>query len=73
MRLIPCIIRRFVNLGRNLTVSAVAPDGTVEAIESSDGQIVAVQWHPEGLIHTAPEMNKLFADLVRRSEAYHNR
>ena len=60
-------------LGRNLTVSAVAPDGTVEAIESSDVQIVAVQWHPEGLIHTAPEMNKLFADLVRRSEAYHNR
>lgn len=29
--------------------------------------ILAVQWHPEDLIDTAPEMNKLFADLVRRS------
>ena len=40
--------------------SATAPDGTIEAIESSNGQIVEkLQWHPEGLIHTAPEMNRL--------------
>ena len=56
--------------GEDILVSATAPDGTIEAIESSNGQIVGVQWHPEGLIHTAPEMNRLFADLVERSCRY---
>lgn len=56
--------------GEGIEVSATAADGTIEAIESKDGQIVAVQWHPEGLIHTAPEMNQLFADLVKRSLSY---
>lgn len=55
--------------GEDILVSATAPDG-IEAIESSNGQIVGVQWHPEGLIHTAPEMNRLFADLVERSCRY---
>lgn len=54
-------------LGDGLRIAARAADGVVEAIESDDGLIVAVQWHPEDLIDTAPEMNKLFADLVRRS------
>ena len=56
--------------GEDILVSATAPDGTIEAIESRNGQIVAVQWHPEGLIHSAPEMNRLFADLVERSSRY---
>ncbi|MDD7739899.1 MAG: gamma-glutamyl-gamma-aminobutyrate hydrolase family protein [Fusicatenibacter sp.] len=56
--------------GENLVVSALAPDGTIEAIESTDRQIVAVQWHPEELIESAPEMNRLFADLVERSCEY---
>jgi len=34
----------------NLLVSATAPDGTIEAVESADGPwLVAVQWHPENL------------------------
>lgn len=60
-------------LGANLVVSALAPDGTIEAIESRDGQIVAVQWHPEGLLESAPEMNKLFRNLVERSMEYQSR
>lgn len=56
--------------GEDIVVSATAPDGTIEAIESRNGRIVAVQWHPEGLIHSAPEMNRLFADLVERSSRY---
>lgn len=33
-----------------LVVSATAPDGTIEAVESADGPwLVAVQWHPENL------------------------
>lgn len=54
-------------LGDGLKISARAADKVVEAIESDDGLIIAVQWHPEDLVDTAPEMNKLFADLVRRS------
>lgn len=35
-------------LGRGLVVSAFAPDGVVEAIETRDGAFcVGVQWHPE--------------------------
>ena len=33
-----------------LVVSATAPDGVIEAVESEDGRwLVAVQWHPENL------------------------
>lgn len=34
-------------LGAGLRVSALAPDGVVEAIEAVDSWVVAVQWHPE--------------------------
>ena len=63
-------IKEGTHLAEIIVDSATAPDGTIEAIESRNGQIVAVQWHPEGLIHSAPEMNRLFADLVERSSRY---
>lgn len=45
-------------------VSARAPDGHVEAIESADERyLLAVQWHPEKL--PAPQHQVLFDDLVR--------
>lgn len=34
-------------LGDGLHVAARAPDGTVEAVESLDGRVLGVQWHPE--------------------------
>ena len=34
-------------LGKNLIVSAIASDGVVEAIETLNKKILAVQWHPE--------------------------
>lgn len=53
--------------GKGVIVSAVAKaDGTVEAIESEDGLMVAVQWHPECLLDSVPEMNKLYRDFVNR-------
>ena len=51
-------------LGANLVVSALAPDGTIEAIESRDGQIVAVQWHPEDLYADYPVFKGLFTRLI---------
>ena len=45
----------------------VAEDGVVEGIESPDGLLVAVQWHPEDLIDSVPAMNGLFRDLAERA------
>lgn len=51
-------------VGEGLTVSAVAEDGIIEGIESRDARIIGVQWHPEELTETVPEMNRLFQHLV---------
>ena len=54
-------------VGDGLIVTAVAPDGVVEGVESSDPHewIVAVQWHPEELAHEPDAADlKLFAALI---------
>ena len=50
--------------GEGLVVSARAPDGTVEAIETEDGTFVGVQFHPEAM---SPPMDSVFEDLVARA------
>lgn len=53
-------------LGRGLRVSARAPDGVIEAVESSEGRsILAVQCHPERLVPERAEFLGVFAWLVR--------
>ena len=37
------------NLGHGLKASGFSADGLIEAIESEDGLIIGVQWHPEML------------------------
>jgi putative glutamine amidotransferase len=54
-------------LGAGLTVTAVAADGIVEAVEHSRADIVAVQWHPEDRHTTSGTDAALFADLVDRA------
>ena len=53
--------------GRGLTVTARTRDGIPEAMESADGQILLVQWHPEELLESEPRMLALFEDLVKRA------
>jgi putative glutamine amidotransferase len=43
----------------------VAPDGVVEAVESDDGNLLAVQWHPEMLGGPDP----VFFWLIERATA----
>lgn len=54
-------------VGPGLKVTAYAPDGVIEAIESQDSsQILAVQWHPENMWQEHEEMKKLFSDFIDR-------
>jgi putative glutamine amidotransferase len=43
-----------------LTISAVSPDGLVEALECREPWILAVQWHPERMFARHPEFLRLF-------------
>ncbi len=53
------------SVGKGLIVTARASDGVVEGVETPDGSILAVQWHPEMLGHPDPT----FAWLVAESSA----
>lgn len=56
-------------LGAGLVVSAVAPDGVVEAVElPGDAWVVAVQWHPEDP-HAEPAALRALLDDFRRAAA----
>ena len=52
--------------GKGLKQVAQTDDGVPEALESEDGQIMLVQWHPEALLETEPRMRRLFEDLIAR-------
>ena len=55
--------------GKRLKVTATAPDGVVEAIESAElKSVMGVQWHPEWL---GDEGLPLFRWLVARAAEYH--
>ena len=51
--------------GDGLRICAHAADGVIEGIESGDGRLVGVQFHPEGMPGTVWE--RLFARLVERA------
>lgn len=54
--------------GKGVTVSARAQDHTIEAIELGGHPFaVGVQWHPECMYRTSPEMRNLFHEFVAHS------
>ncbi|TAN34717.1 gamma-glutamyl-gamma-aminobutyrate hydrolase family protein [bacterium] len=55
------------NLAPGLQQTARGEDGTVEAVESDDGLIVAVQCHPEELTTDMPWARRLFERFVARA------
>ena len=63
-------------LGDGLRVSAAAPDGVIEAVESArPGQhwVLAVQWHPEGTLAPRGQLAALlapFLDACRRRDFF---
>ena len=57
------------DLGETLVVTARAPDGVIEGIESPDHPFyLGIQWHPEALVEEHPEMRGLFSALVEASQ-----
>jgi len=53
-------------LANGLSASAVAPDGLIEAAESTnESYIVGVQWHPEVFELSDPSSGVLFRDFVQ--------
>ena len=60
-------------LGEGLLVTAVAPDGLVEAAErplGDDHFAIAVQWHPEALYATDASARRLFAAFIDAAVAF---
>jgi len=55
-------------VGRELCVSAVSEDGVVEALETPDGRIVCVQWHPEREEDKGVTKSALFGWLVETAQ-----
>ena len=52
-------------VAQGFRVSALAPDGVIEAIEGAGNQFaIGVQWHPESLIDTNQGMYRLFEAFV---------
>ena len=58
-------IQALVDLGPGLRASAHAADGVIEAIESTDGRVIGVQFHPERMLNRALP---IFQDLVARAQ-----
>lgn len=57
-------------VGQGLRVTATAPDGVIEGIESVDNNLlVGVQWHPENFWQKDTTQLNLFKDLLARSQA----
>ncbi len=60
-------------LGRDLRICAVSPDGVIEGIESNSHPFaLGVQWHPEGLAdENVPGGMELFEALTRAAAGGH--
>ena len=59
-------------VGRGLRITATAPDGVVEAIESTQHRFVlGVQWHPELMFERYPAAQELFRSFIQ-SAAHKN-
>ncbi len=52
-------------VSKDLIISATSDDDIVEAIESEDGNVIAVQWHPE--LEKNQASARLFEDFIKKS------
>ncbi|MBS4168359.1 gamma-glutamyl-gamma-aminobutyrate hydrolase family protein [Parachlamydia sp. AcF125] len=56
-------------LANGFTINAKAKDGLIEGIEKNDGHfILGVQWHPEMMVSSDANMQKLFNYFIKKVE-----
>ena len=56
-------------LGQGLKISAIASDGIIEAIETTDHTYTCgVQWHPECMLDSSPDMKYIFNSFINSSK-----
>ena len=55
------------DLGKGLKATAKASDGVIEAMESEDGLVYGVQWHPERLYVAHPMFASFFKTLIDKA------
>lgn len=57
-------------VGKDLIVTGTTGDDIIEAIEMpSHSFVLGVQWHPESMLDSAPNMKQLFFALIRYAKA----
>lgn len=58
-------------LAPGLVATAFAPDGMIEGVECSNGHfLVGIQWHPEELAESMPNMKQLFNAFLEAVREY---
>lgn len=61
-------VQAVAQVGEGLRAVAHGPDGVIEAVESNDGRMLGVQFHPERMLDRA---KPLFDDFIARCRALH--
>ncbi len=59
-------IQAVAEVGDGFSVSATSPDGVIEAIESADGLMIGVQFHPERMGETMQPLFRRLVDQARK-------
>lgn len=54
-------------MGAGLRATVAAGDGMIEGVETADGLVLGVQWHPEELVDDDHAARALFTDLITRA------
>ncbi len=55
-------------VGKGLRIVATAPDGIIEAVESTEHRFVlGLQWHPEHMIDHYPVASRIFEHFIKAS------
>jgi len=60
------------DLAPGFKACAFAPDGIIEAVESPERKLTAVQWHPEELYVRWPRFKAFFENFIAQAAEYAN-
>ena len=59
-------VQAIEKVGSNLRINAISSDQVIEGIETEDGQIIGVQFHPEKMPNTI--LDNIFQNLIAKAQ-----